>query len=277
MSSHNSNERDPQVKQQLEGYPSLEAHVEKVLIVVKTYPSLSQKYKEVVCTAGITENGKLIRLYPIDYRYMGSSRKYKKYQWIEVEIEEHTRDRRIDSYRPTVKTIQPLGESLPAGKWKARKEIVLPLISKNLEEIDIQRQKHGISLGIFKPKEISFKIEAAKPDWTPRQQMLLRQKTLFGPETKELEKIPFKFSYSFTCNNSKCRSHKLVIVDWEIGELYRNMKEKFRYDQDLILEKVRNKFETQMWAPDRDSYLIVGTQFRFSTFLVLGVFWPPKQ
>ncbi|MPM62092.1 hypothetical protein SDC9_108958 [bioreactor metagenome] len=40
----------------------------KVLIAVKTYPTLSEKYDELVCTAGFLEDGSWIRLYPIPFR-----------------------------------------------------------------------------------------------------------------------------------------------------------------------------------------------------------------
>ena len=40
----------------------------KVLIAVKTYPSISKKYDELVCTAGFLEDGSWIRLYPIQFR-----------------------------------------------------------------------------------------------------------------------------------------------------------------------------------------------------------------
>jgi hypothetical protein len=36
----------------------------RVFITVKTYPPLSEKYDELVCTAGISEDGSWIRLYP---------------------------------------------------------------------------------------------------------------------------------------------------------------------------------------------------------------------
>ncbi len=40
----------------------------KVLITVKTYPTLSAKYDELVCTAGFREDGTWIRLYPVPFR-----------------------------------------------------------------------------------------------------------------------------------------------------------------------------------------------------------------
>lgn len=56
----------------------------KVLITVMTYPHPSRGYQELVCTAGVTESGKWIRLYPVDYRYREHHQQFKKYQWIEV-------------------------------------------------------------------------------------------------------------------------------------------------------------------------------------------------
>ncbi|MDX2128367.1 MAG: hypothetical protein SFU91_04955 [Chloroherpetonaceae bacterium] len=40
----------------------------KVLIFLKTYPTLSVKYDELVCTAGFREDGTWIRLYPVPFR-----------------------------------------------------------------------------------------------------------------------------------------------------------------------------------------------------------------
>ncbi len=40
----------------------------KVLIAVKTYPTLSTKYDELVCTAGFLEDGSWVRVYPIPFR-----------------------------------------------------------------------------------------------------------------------------------------------------------------------------------------------------------------
>ena len=42
---------------------------ERVLVTVKTYPTLSTKYGEtVVCTAGVREDGTWVRIYPVPSR-----------------------------------------------------------------------------------------------------------------------------------------------------------------------------------------------------------------
>lgn len=270
------------MRPKLADYPALELHEEKIFIIVKTYPRPSVKYRELVCTAGITGNGKLIRLYPISYRYLDYQRWYKKYQWIKAKIEKTDlkNDFRVDSYRPLENSIQALGK--PVGRedrWLERKKIIFPAIQfTSLEEIKDEYKSDKVSLGIFKPKSmINFIIESDTSHWSKKHQQVLSQLRLFDSQPKTLEKIPFKFSYRFVCNDKRCKKpHKLSIIDWEIFELYRRIKENYQYDMDIILEKIKNKWLDEMWGPKRDSYLIVGTQYPNPTFMVLGVFWPPK-
>jgi hypothetical protein len=56
----------------------------RVLITVKTYPLPSGKYEELVCTAGVLEDGKWIRIYPIPFRSLPYQEQYKKYHWLSL-------------------------------------------------------------------------------------------------------------------------------------------------------------------------------------------------
>ena len=75
----------------------------KVLISVKTYPILSTKYSELVCTAGFKEDGTWIRIYPLPFRALDRKQQYQKWQWIELDLERNTSDSRIESYNPNPK------------------------------------------------------------------------------------------------------------------------------------------------------------------------------
>jgi hypothetical protein len=77
----------------------------RVYILVKTYPTISRKYAELVCTAGILEDGSWIRLYPIPFRLLEDDQKFPKYTWIEVDVERNTKDFRPESYRPDISTL----------------------------------------------------------------------------------------------------------------------------------------------------------------------------
>ena len=72
----------------------------RVLITVKTYPLPSNKYEELVCTAGVLENGTWIRIYPIPFRSLPKDKKFEKYDWIEADLVRNNKDFRQESYRP---------------------------------------------------------------------------------------------------------------------------------------------------------------------------------
>lgn len=148
----------------------------------------------------------------------------------------------------------------------------------SIEQLTENYHKNHTSLGIIQPKKmLDFIIEADTADWSRKHKTVQSQLKLFGNQPKLLEKIPFKFSYKFTCNDEKCKKpHTLAIYDWEIYSLYRTLTKQKPYSMDEILLKIRQKWLGEMWREDKNSYLIVGTTYPFASFIVLGVFWPPK-
>ena len=249
----------------------------KVLITVKTYPVPSDKYLELVCTAGVLADGSFIRLYPVDFRYRPYWQWYKKYQWIEVEVEKNTQDRRMESYRPRLDSIRVLGSPLSTkNKWAERKKYVLGKKTCSLEILKTRRKERNVSLGIVRPKVVNdLIIERTDTDWSPKQKEVMKQGLLFGPRRKPLEKIPFRFVYDFQCDDVNCNGHKISIVDWEVGALYLRMKEKYK-DERIAAEKVRDSFYNQICAEDVDTHFFVGTNLSYGTWMILGAFYPKK-
>ena len=72
-------------------------HKEKILVLVKTYPTKSNKYVETVCTAGIREDGSWVRIFPIPFRRLEDYQRFKKYQWIECTLYKSEKDKRPES------------------------------------------------------------------------------------------------------------------------------------------------------------------------------------
>lgn len=68
-----------------------------------------------------------------------------------------------------------------------------------------------------------------------------------------------------------------TIVDREIAQLYRTLRDKGDSETD-VLRKIKDKWFGQMCSARRDTAFFVGNQFRNPDgFLVLGVFWPPRN
>lgn len=263
----------------------------RIYIVVKTYPTISDKYSELVCTAGVLEDGSWIRLYPIPFRKLDIDQKYKKYSWIQVEVERNTQDFRPETYRP-VNLSKIVVESPPQKvDWELRKKIIFnnKKIYSNLQElISNAKTKHlQTSLAIFKPANVlDFIAEPDSPNWDPKKlqklKALSQQMNLFqtpeeiANEFKVVQKVPYKFSYIFEDDSGK-RS-KLMIEDWEIGMLYFNCLKIASGNKNIAIAKVKEKYLNEF--SKRDLYFFLGTTKKFhnvspNPFIIIGVFYPP--
>lgn len=254
----------------------------KVLITVKTYPIPSKKYDELVCTAGVTESGDFIRLYPINFRDLSFAQQYKKYQWILLDVEKHQGlDGRKESYRPDCDSIRILGKPIRAnpGNWSERAKYALAKKSKSMEDLHDRRRADGTSIGIFKPKKINdLVVSPDSSEWPPKFLNALRQYRLFEYRRKTLvppRKVPFKFQYCFECDDPRCKgNHRMMIEDWEVGALYWREVDKGA-SPDEAAASVRSKFLNELCGPDKDTHLFVGTILAYPrSWVVIGVFYP---
>ena len=254
----------------------------KILIVVKTYPIPSAKYDELVCTAGVTEEGDFIRLYPVNFRDLPFSRQYRKYQWIEVEAEKHGgRDVRKESYRPDCESIRILGEPLKSnpGNWAGRARYALAKEARSMEDLYDRQMADRTSLGVFRPKKVhDLVVSPDTPDWKPAFKAALCQARLWETRAVSKEpprKVPFKFQYYFECDDPRCNGrHRMMIEDWEVGALFWNLVRQGASPKEAA-DKVRNKFMDDLCGPDKDTHFFVGTVLAHpKTWVVVRVFYP---
>ncbi|MDQ2179308.1 hypothetical protein [Marinifilum sp. D714] len=224
----------------------------KVLITVKTYPAISGKYDELVCTAGFTENGNWIRIYPVPFRKKSYNEQYRKYEWIELDLVKNKSDFRPESFRPySIDSKIIRGEFIDTkGNWLKRKEIVLKNVYTNLDKLIKEAQNKDIctSLAVFKPsKIISFNVTPVEREWDKKKIAKLMasrdQGNLFEhPEDpfEVVNKLPYKFTYTLLDDLGK--KSTMMIEDWEIGALYWGLVKKYNGNEDKAVEDVRKKY-----------------------------------
>lgn len=253
----------------------------KVLITVTTYPLPSRSYDELVCTAGILEDGSWIRIYPVPFKVWKSH----KYEWVELSLQKRLEDFRPESHKPEHPDLSDLVilEKLDTKNyWEKRKAFCLKSVFNSMNElIDLSRKPSYKSLAVFKPEKfLDFIIESDNQDWKPEWIERLLQLDLFDKsETKRtpVKKVPYKFKYKFLTTDNT--THILMIEDWEIGALYWNCLEKSNYDEKIALEKVKEKYWNK-FMNKHDIYLFLGTtkewQMRNSKnpFVIIGIFYP---
>ncbi len=268
----------------------------RIYILVKTYPTISEKYAELVCTAGILEDGSWVRLYPIQFRRLDFSQKYPKYAWIEAEITKNTNDFRPETYRPRLDSIiHDVQEKPKNPDWNKRREIIFKntKVHTNMATLIQEAKEKHTSLAIFKPTKINgFTIEPTARDWDAnkvanlkslsQQLSLLQSHEEIVKEYSLVQKVPYKFSYKFTDDCG--RESKLMIEDWEIGMLYFNCLKGSNGDEAIATEKVKNKYLNEF--AQKDLYFFLGTTMQHhlrsrNPFIIIGVypapFLPPTQ
>jgi hypothetical protein len=251
----------------------------EILIVVKTYPEISSKYTETVCTAGINaDTKKLVRLYPIRFRYLEGSQQFKKYQWIRAKIRKASTDPRPESYNIDPDSIE-LKNVISAGRtWEERYSWLINenTVFSSVESLRAAQENSGTSLGIIKPKEIKRVFIQERNDKEINEVLckkdsVINQLDLFEKK-KDLYILPIKIMIEFFCNDSKCTGHKMSILDWELGQLYRKVIKYHDWQT-----KIEGKIMKEIFGENRDTYIILGNMISHpQTFCVLGFFWPVK-
>lgn len=261
--------------------------VERILITVKTYPTPSATYEELVCTAGFRESdGSWVRIYPIPFRKLDYSNQYKKYQWVEAKIVKNSADFRPESFKlwdPT--SIRTLDDIPADGKsWELRRKWALKNVWYDLRElINHAKGPMKTSLATFKPTEIiDFTCESDTREWSPEKLREIeersRQLSLFQPYEKFeiVRKLPYKFKYVFYDSN-RDTVRRLMVEDWELGALFWKMLSSKGSEHEAC-QAVKDKYMNDLAS--KDIHFFLGTTFVHhaknapNPFIIIGVFAP---
>lgn len=252
-----------------------------VLITVKTYPTISAKYDELVCTAGFREDGTWVRIYPVPFRKRAYTEQYKKYDWIELDLVKNKSDFRPESFRPaTLDTeINVVGHIDTARNWQERKKLCLGKIYYNLSELiaEAKDKNIGTSLAVFKPNEIlDFYAEPVDRDWSAKQKAILAQQNLFENKFEVVKKLPYKFKFRFKDNQGQVSN--MMIEDWETGQLFWNCLARHEGNEQKAIDDVRKKYFDD-FAKTKDLHFYLGTTQKnhyvsHNPFMIIGTFHP---
>ena len=267
-------------------------HKQRILITVKTYPTLSRRYGETVCTAGVREDGSWVRIYPVPFRRLDETQQYKKFDWIEAQLVRNTSDRRPETYRPFdaadfEKTVGHMGYD---DHWRERRKFLLKTtrVYDLLDDVIDGAKANQISLAVFKPTRIlNFVWEQEDREWDPDKVRHMRDATkqydLFADNTwrktfKLIKKLPYSFSYKFEDKVGK--KSELQVLDWETGALYWKCLRSTNGDEPKALAKVQQKYLDEFRK--KDLHFFLGTTLQWhqvapNPWGIIGVFPIPHE
>jgi len=188
---------------------------ERLLVLAKTYPTVSRKYEHLVCIAGLTEDNEWRRIYPVPWQlfWTGSEQKFKKKTWIEYKLEsDKPSDRRPESRKIDWNSIKVLEEEdFREIKRRLDENLV------NLDEIQ-KKTDSEVSLCVIKPIIKDFSWEES--DYGAKLVKKSQQLTLTdGQSAVKIKPIDKKFKYVFHCCRDCNKEHRIMCEDWELGIL----------------------------------------------------------
>ncbi len=263
---------------------------ERILITVKTYPTLSRKYGETVCTAGVREDGSWVRVYPVPFRRLEETEQYRKFDWLECDLIKSPTDPRPETRHPAdMKQLNPVDHMGTDGQWRERRELLLKKarVHTRLQTLIDGAKANTLSLAVFKPAKVTdFVWEEETREWDAAKLAEMRNQTnqgeLFAEEAwrktfQVIPKLPYSLSYRFA--DADGRGSEMQVLDWEAGALFWNCLRRHG-DEKTALEKVRPKYLGEFSRTDLYFFLGTTQQFHFvapNPWVIVGVFPIPHE
>ncbi len=248
----------------------------RVTIVTKAYPEPSTKHGDVACTAGITEDGEWIRLYPVNMRHFSRRNKISKFDIIEVEVKKD-KDKlgRKESHKVRSESIRVIDRNLtiPTRDWPKRNEIVLSKLDLSVKSLEDAYKKDKTSIGLIRPTELLDFIKTKDLE-IHEQNSWAFTTTLDGQRIPKVTKMEHIFKYRFKCQGCGEGEHTMQCEDWELFESYRSWGERYG-DPETLWKNLRKKYFIWM-LEKRDLHFIMGMYSQYPTWFIIGIYYPPK-
>lgn len=258
---------------------------ERVLVVVKAAPERSKKHGECVCTAGITERGAFIRLYPIPLDVFRRGPRFRKFDWIEVECEKADGEKlgRKESHRVREGSIRVVDTSLSSAPvdWAGREKVLAPLRSPSVESLMEAFARDRTSLGLIRVGDLQRFYKSEELEIPGANGPRIMQATFdalggLGQPKWILNQIPHVFRYRFRCDvpASVCRGHDMTCEDWELFESNRKWPQQYGTPE-LLWQKLQDRYFTRM--KEADLQFFMGTESQYGSWLVVGLYYPKRS
>jgi hypothetical protein len=261
----------------------------RVLVTVKAAPEPSKKYGDAVCTAGITEDGEWIRLYPVPLDLWRRGKGFRKFDWIEVECEKVSQEEKLgrkESHKIKGESLKIVDRSLSGnGKvdWAGRNRWLLPRKSASIEALRDAYNTDRTSLGMIRVGELIDFYKSYELSESEKSHHRVKQMVFSGLESESgsrlkpqwiLDQIPHIFKYKFKCETSTCHGHDMTCEDWELFEAYRKWPDTYKTEE-LTFEKIKERF-FYLFKEKKDIHFFMGTDSQYPSWMIIGVYYPPK-
>lgn len=227
----------------------MQAEIDECFILIKAQPHRSSKYFETVCCAGVGRDQTWRRQYPVPFRILSDSQKFKRWNWIRYKFTRSKEDLRAESQKVIPESLQVIGEI----KKNERASFLDPLVRASFSEADSKRE----SLTLIRPRSLALQAIPKTPQEIALEAVkhgeLANQLSMFDATAKPLTPCPMRFVAKWRDQDGKDRTHECD--DWETAAAFSRFERE--YGRTEGLQALRRKYE--------DEYMRAGLVLAFST------------
>lgn len=245
----------------------------ELLVNCKTYPAVSKKYTETVCTGGVQADGSFVRLYPIPFRFLEKQEQYKRWDVIQIRAYKDTKDPRPESWHLVAGTPIKITKSLSTDKQKW--DWMCKAIFQGAVDLESQGKTNG--LVEIEPIKFYWKPEKKK-EWTPSQLKVLDQGSLFDSKERMAElavRIPWQFRLKYR-EKATGLEFDSKVLSWSYYQGFRRNLNLIG-DETTALETVADKIRNSIFSEDKTVYAILGTHSRFGHWMISALYHLPTK
>lgn len=185
----------------------------RVSVLIKALPHPSKTYGETVCCAGVTAEGKWLRLFPVRFRHLSGGASFSRWDWVNFRYGRPKSDRRAESCHVHEDSISVGGKL----KESDRTRLLEPLMVGSAKEA----AGKGHSLALIRPRNTRFFLRAKRPEEIDEEREAFRnaarQIDIFDKELAALDPSPYEFKFRFT---DAAGAHEYRNGDWETHAMF---------------------------------------------------------
>jgi hypothetical protein len=242
------------------------------LIIGRAYPEPSKKHIETVCTGAITDDGRLLRLYPISWRYLNENQQYRLWSWERFQVRKSEDDKRKESYRVREDSISVLSHvESPAERFSLLKRAIFP----DRETLDRRYREDWTSIGLVEIELIEFRTSKPRSDYS--QMKPYTKQTHLYVDVRPVEQAPLDMKLRFRCkNNPVCRTHFCRLIGWEYMEAFRQFRTKYGSATEGVA-KIKEAVERKFSNPKASAFALLGTHSRYPVWMIGQLYFFDKD
>ena len=234
----------------------------EAFVLIKAAPVIGDKHGETVCSAGVDIYGNWLRLYPVSFRVLDDSKRFKRWDKVKFSWRKPTNDLRVESRHVNNQTLEICG-SLKRGERRS-------FLNKHSVTSLIKERQEGRSLALLYPEILEFRVLRKSADKLMEQQRKIdlfhSQEDMFIPRPAiPVKACPFDFKYRYRTDDGEREG---TCQDWETEATF--FKWRNEYGEEKALVEMQRQFGEIL--PKRGLYFAMGTHSLYpETWLINGL------